>query len=78
VIRGSQGNSHDLPFLRSAGVDHSIFPLQPACPHLQSTSGVFSIAAHSVLQYFPEVTLQEQTGWAHFLLSSDAIGVSFY
>jgi hypothetical protein len=37
-------------------------------------SGVFSIASHSVLQYFPpEVTLQEQTGWAHFLLSSDAI-----
>jgi hypothetical protein len=36
-------------------------------------SGVFSIAAHSVLQYFPDVTLQEQTGWAHFLLSSNAI-----
>jgi hypothetical protein len=36
-------------------------------------SGVFSIASHSVLQYFPEVTLQEQTGWAHFLLSSDAM-----
>jgi hypothetical protein len=52
---------------------YSIFPLQPACPHLQSTSGVFSIAAHSVLQYFPDVTLQEQTGWAHFLLSSNAI-----
>jgi hypothetical protein len=32
-------------------------------------SGVFSIASHSVLQYFPEVILQEQTGWAHFLLS---------
>jgi hypothetical protein len=45
-------------------------PLQPACGHLQEMSGVFSIASHSVLQYFPEVTLQEQTGWAHFLLSA--------
>ena len=47
----------------------AVCPLQPACGHLHAMSGVFSIASHSVLQYFPEVTLQEQTGWAHFLLS---------
>jgi hypothetical protein len=29
-------------------------------------SGVFSIAAHSVLQYLPEVVMHEQTGCAHF------------
>jgi hypothetical protein len=29
-------------------------------------SGVFSMAAHSVLQYLPDVVRQEQTGWAHF------------
>jgi hypothetical protein len=40
----------------------TVCPLQPACGHLQAMSGVFSIASHSVLQYFPEVTLQEQTG----------------
>jgi hypothetical protein len=51
----------------------AVWPLQPACGHLQAMSGVFSIASHSVLQYFPEVTLQEQTGWAHFLFSSDAM-----
>jgi hypothetical protein len=33
-------------------------------------SGVFAIASHSVLQYFPDVTVQEQTGCAHFLLSA--------
>jgi hypothetical protein len=33
-------------------------------------SGVFSIASHSTLQYFSDVTLQEQTGCAHFLLSA--------
>ena len=48
----------------------TVCPLQPRCGHLQAMSGVFSIASHSVLQYFPEVTLQEQTGWAHFLLSA--------
>ena len=48
----------------------AVCPLQPACGHLQAMSGVFSIASHSVLQYFPEVALQEQTGWAHFLLSA--------
>jgi hypothetical protein len=40
----------------------TVCPLQPACGHLQAMSGVFSIASHSVLQYFPDVTLQEQTG----------------
>src|ERR1700730_12203644 len=54
----------------------TVCPLQPACGHLQAMSGVFSIASHSVLQYFPEVTLPEQTGWAHFLISVDAICVS--
>jgi hypothetical protein len=51
----------------------TVCPLQPACGHLQVMSGVFSIASHSVLQYVPDVTLQEQTGWAHFLLSSDGM-----
>jgi hypothetical protein len=36
---------------------------------VQSMSGVFSIASHCVLQYFPEVTLQEQMGCAHFFPS---------
>jgi hypothetical protein len=40
----------------------AVCPLQPGCGHLQEMSGVFSIASHSVLQYFPDVTLQEQTG----------------
>ena len=34
------------------------------------------MASHCVLQYFPDVILQEQTGWAHFLLSPDVICVS--
>jgi hypothetical protein len=29
-------------------------------------SGIFSIASHWVLQYLPEVVVQEQTGCAHF------------
>jgi hypothetical protein len=29
-------------------------------------SGIFSMASHWVLQYFPEVVVQEQTGCAHF------------
>jgi hypothetical protein len=57
-------------------VRETVCPLQPACGHLQAMSGVFSIASHSVLQYFPDVTLQEQTGWAHFLLSSGAMWCS--
>jgi hypothetical protein len=34
---------------------YSILPLQPGCPHLQSMSGVFSIASHCALQYFSVV-----------------------
>ena len=34
---------------------------------MQFTSGIFSIASHSVLQYFPSVTWQVQIGCAHFL-----------
>jgi hypothetical protein len=34
---------------------------------MQSTSGVFSMAAHCVLQYLPLVVVQEQTGCAHLL-----------
>jgi hypothetical protein len=44
--------------------------VHPACPHLQAISGVFSIASHCVLQYLPDVTVHEQTGCAHFLLSA--------
>src|SRR5579871_3872389 len=33
-------------------------------------SGVFSIASHSAEQYFPSVTMQLQTGCAHFLASA--------
>src|SRR5215467_6234895 len=48
-------------------------PLQPGWPHLQSTSGVFSMASHCGLQYFfPSDTLQLQLGCAHFLLSATA------
>jgi hypothetical protein len=39
----------------------------------QSMSGVFSMAAHSVLQYLPEVVRQEQTGCAHFSAFVSAI-----
>jgi hypothetical protein len=31
-------------------------------------SGVFSIASHCVLQYFPDVVMHEQIGCAHFSL----------
>lgn len=41
---------------------YSTFPLQPAWPHLQSTSGVDSIASHWTLQYFPLLALQVQGG----------------
>lgn len=53
-------------------------PLHPARPHSQARSGVFSIASHSTLQYFPAVTVQEQTGCAYFLLSLAAIAVSAF
>jgi hypothetical protein len=36
-------------------------------------SGVFSIAAHSVLQYLPDVVRHKQTGWAHFSAFAEAI-----
>jgi hypothetical protein len=35
-------------------------------PHEQLMSGIFSIASHWVLQYLPEVVVQEQIGCAHF------------
>jgi hypothetical protein len=38
-------------------------------------SGVFSMAAHSVLQYLPDVATHEQTGCAHF--SPFARAISF-
>jgi hypothetical protein len=46
--------------------DQDVLPLQTACPHEQSISGVFSIASHWVLQYLPDVVVQEQIGCAHF------------
>jgi hypothetical protein len=42
-----------------------VLPLQLECEHGQSISGVFSIAAHSALQYLPDVITHEQTGCAH-------------
>jgi len=35
-------------------------------PQEQLMSGIFSMASHWVLQYLPEVVVQEQTGCAHF------------
>ena len=52
-----------------------VLPLQPVCPHEQSMSGVFSIASHWVLQYFPDVVTHEQMGCAHF--SAFAVAISF-
>jgi hypothetical protein len=46
---------------------YSVLPLQTLCGQVQLTSGVFSIASHSALQYFPSVIWQLQTGCAHFL-----------
>ncbi len=40
--------------------------MQPLWRQRQSTSGVFSMAAHSVLQYLPVVVMHEQIGCAHF------------
>jgi hypothetical protein len=48
-------------------------PLHAGCPHVQSMSGIFSIASHSTLQYLPDVTMHEQTGCAHFLPFSELI-----
>ena len=42
-----------------------VLPLQSACSHAQSMSGVFSMASHSVLQYLPDVITHEQMGCAH-------------
>src|ERR1039458_969954 len=50
-----------------------VLPLQPACPHAQSRSCVFSIGSHSVLQYLPDVVTHEQTGGAHFSAFAGAI-----
>ena len=63
-------------FARHCSIYRSVRPLQAGCSHVQSMSGVFSIASHWVLQYFPEVTIQEQIGCAHFL-PSFAILISF-
>jgi hypothetical protein len=41
--------------------------VQIECLQVQSMSGVFSIASQTVLQYFPDVTVQEQIGCAHFV-----------
>ena len=40
--------------------------MQMGWPQEQLMSGIFSIASHWVLQYLPEVAVQEQTGCAHF------------
>jgi hypothetical protein len=45
---------------------YEVLPLHPVCAHAQSMSGVFSMASHWVLQYLPDVVMQEQTGCAHF------------
>jgi hypothetical protein len=39
-------------------------------------SGVFSMASHASLQYFPDETLQEQIGCAHFVTLEVSIGIS--
>ena len=55
---------------------YDVLPLQPGCSHEQSMSGVFSIASHCVLQYLPDVVVQEQTGCAHFSPFLSAISLS--
>jgi hypothetical protein len=60
----SRADKLEIPsnFARSMTIKHfsnqEVLPLQPAWLHAQSMSGVFSIAAHSVLQYLPEVASQ--------------------
>jgi hypothetical protein len=65
---------------RFTGPEHShvqdVLRLQPARPHGQSISGVFSIAAHSVLQYLPDVITHKQMGCAHFW--PFAVVISFF
>src|ERR1700730_1245141 len=81
ALRGQNLSPRRAPHLKSASSGRryalaATEALHPACPHLQAISGVFSIASHSTLQYFPDVTVQEQTGCAHFLSSLAAIAVS--
>jgi hypothetical protein len=58
-------------------ISHSdVLSLQPAYPHAQSMSGVFSIAPHSVLQYLPDIVTHEQTGGTHF--SAFAVVISSF
>lgn len=49
--------------------------MHAGCPHVQSMSGIFSIASHSTLQYLPDVVTQEQIGCAHFLAFSELISI---
>jgi hypothetical protein len=39
--------------------NYDVLPLQPGCPQEQSMSGVFCIAAHSVLQCLAEIVAHE-------------------
>ena len=39
-------------------------------------SGVFSVASHSALQYFPDVVTHEQSGCAHFSVFVGSISFS--
>ena len=49
--------------IRHLPIDQAIFPLQPEWGQRHSMSGVFSMAAHSVLQYLlPSLALQLQGG----------------
>ena len=65
----------DLRFSSFETLDQDVLPLHTECAHVQSISGVFSMASHWVLQYFPEVVRHEQTGCAHF--SAFAIDIVF-
>ncbi len=57
---------------RTNWITAQILPLQPWCAHVQSISGVFSMASHWVLQYLPDVVTHEQRGvrTSHLLQSS--------
>jgi len=54
---------------------YDVLPLHPGWAHRQSTSGVFSMAELSVLQYLPDVVMHEQIGCAHFFASTGVIFV---
>jgi hypothetical protein len=45
-----------------------VLPLQPACSHDVSMSGLFSIGAHSLLQYFAHVAGANKRGVRTFQL----------